>query len=59
MSVLTTLMENYKIANATSNSAAVVFTENDIPESALERRKPVKLRRRSLSSLHLVVWVPL
>ena len=37
MSVLTTLMENYKIANATSNSAAVVFTENDIPESALER----------------------
>ena len=47
------------MANASSNFVAVVFSENDIPEAALERRKPVKLRRRSLSSLDLVVWSPL
>ena len=53
------LMQNCKMANASSNSKAVVLTENDIPGAALERRKPAKLRRRSLSSLDLVVWVPL
>ena len=58
MSVLMALMENRKMANATSTCAAVVFTENDFPEAALERLKPVKLGR-SLSSPNLVVWVPL
>ena len=58
MSILMALMENCKMVNTTSNCAAVVFTENDFPEAALERRKPVKLGR-SLSSPNLVVWVPL
>ena len=53
------LMQNCKMANATSNSTAVVLTENDFPRAALERRNPAKLRRRSLSSLDLVVWTPL
>ena len=52
------LMQNCKMANATSNSTAVVLTENDFPRAALERRNPAKLRR-SLSSLDLVVWTPL
>ena len=42
--------------NATSNF--IVLTESDIPRAALERCKPVKLRRRSLYSLDLVVCVP-
>ena len=53
------LMQNCKMANATSDSTIVVLTENDIPGAALERRKPAKLRRRSLSSLDLVDWAPL
>ena len=52
------LMQNCKMANATSDSTIVVLTENDIPGAALERRKPAKLRR-SLSSLDLVDWAPL
>ena len=59
MSVLMALMENCKLANATSNSAAVVFTEYDVPEAALERRKPVKRRRKSLYSLDLMICKPL
>ena len=60
MSILMSLMQNCKMANyASSNSTAVVLTENDIPGAALERRKPAKLTRRSLSSLDLVVWVPI
>ena len=59
MSVLMAFnMQNCKIANAISNSTAVVLTENDIPGAALERRKPAKLRR-ILSSLELVFWAPL
>ena len=54
MSVLMALMQNCKMANASSNSAAVILIENDIPRAALERHKPAKLRR-SLSSLDLVV----
>ena len=57
MSVLKALTQNCKIANAISNSTAVVVTKNNIPEAALERRKPAKLI--SLSSLELVFWVPL
>ena len=53
------LMQNCKMANASSNYTAVVLTENDIPRAALERRKPAKLRRRSPSSLDLVVGAPL
>ena len=59
MSVLPALMQNCKMANASSNSTAVVLTENDIPGAALERRKPAKFRRRSLPSFDLVVWAPL
>ena len=59
MSVLMALMQNCKMANASSNYTAVVLTENDIPRTALERRKPAKLRRRSPSSLDLVVGAPL
>ena len=44
------------MANATSSSTAIVLTENDIRGAALERCKPAKHRRRSLSSLDLVVW---
>ena len=55
MSVLMALKQNCKIANATSNSTAVILTENDILGAALERRKPAKVRR-SLSSLELVFW---
>ena len=51
------LIQNCKIANATSNSTDVVLTENNIPGAALERRKLAKLR--SLSSLDLVVLAPL
>ena len=58
MSVLPVLMQNCKMANASSNSTAVVLTENDIPGAALERRKPAKFRR-SLPSFDLVVWAPL
>ena len=58
MSVLTAFMQNYKMPNATSNSTDVFLTENDVPGIALERRKPAKLSRRSLSSLDLVVWAP-
>ena len=47
MSILTALMQNCKIANAISNSIAVL-TENGIAGAALERRAPAKLRRRSL-----------
>ena len=47
------------MANATSSSTAIVLTENDIRGAALERCKPAKHRRRSLSSLDLVVWAPL
>ena len=43
MSVLMALMQNCKMASASSNSMAVVLTENDIPGAALERRKPAKL----------------
>ena len=59
MSVLMALMQNCKMTNATSNSMAVVLAETDIPGAALERHKPVKLRRKSLTSLDLVVWAPL
>ena len=56
MDVLKALMQNCKMANATSNSTSVFLTENDIPcRSCLERRKLAKLKRRSLSSLNLVV----
>ena len=34
MSVLMALMQNCKMANATSNSTSVVLTENDIPGAA-------------------------
>ena len=47
MSILTALMQNCKIANAISNSMAVL-TENGIAGAALERHAPAKLRRRSL-----------
>ena len=53
------VLMNCNMANTTSNSTAVVCTENDIPGAALERCKPAKLKRRSLSSLYLVVWAPL
>ena len=59
MSILMALMQNCKMVNTSLNSTAVVLTENDIPGAVLERRKPAKLRRRSLPSLDLVVWVPL
>ena len=52
---LMALMQNCKMANATSNSMAVVLAENDIPGVDLERRKPAKLRRKSLTSLDLVI----
>ena len=58
-SVLMALMQNCKMANGSSNSTAVVLTENDIPGAALERLKSAKLRRRNLSSLALVGWAPL
>ena len=51
MNVLEALIQICKMANATS----VVLTENDIPGAALERRKLAKLKRRSQSSLELVV----
>ena len=57
--VLVALMQNCKMVNATSNFTAVVLTENDITGVVLERTKPAKLRRRSLSSLDLMVWAPL
>ena len=57
MNVLKALIQNCKMANATSNSTSVVLTENDIPGlGCLERRKLAKFKRRSLSSLDLVVW---
>ena len=59
MSVLMALMQNCKMVSTTSNSTAVVLPENDIPGADLERRTPAKLRRKSLSSLDLVVWAPL
>ena len=34
MNVLKALMQNCKMANATSNSTSVVLTENDIPGAA-------------------------
>ena len=48
MSVLMALglMQNCKMANASSNAMAVVPTENDITGAALERCKPVKLNRK-------------
>ena len=58
MSILMALIQNCRMANASSNSTAVVFTENDIPGATFEMRKPAKLRRRSLSSLDLVVCAP-
>ena len=51
-------MQNCKMANASSNYTAVVLTENDIPGAVLARTKAAKLRRRSLSSLDLMVWAP-
>ena len=58
-SVLMALIQNCKMANASSKSTAVVLTVNDIPGAASERSKPAKLRKRSLPSLDLVVWAPL
>ena len=34
MNVVKALMQNCKMANATSNSTSVVLTENDIPGTA-------------------------
>ena len=55
MDILMALMQNCKMVNATSNSTAIVLTENDIPGVALESCKPTKLGKRSLFSLDLVV----
>ena len=54
MNVLDSLIQNCEMANASSNSTSVVITESDIT-GALERHKLSKLKRRSLSSLDLVV----
>ena len=54
MNLLKALIQNCKIANATSNSTSVVL-ENMNPRSCLESRKLAKLKRRSPSSLDSVV----
>ena len=58
MSALKALIQNCKMANATSNYTAVVFTENDIPRAALEdanlknlKKKPVYSRLGGLGAI--------
>ena len=59
MNILKALIQNCKMANATSNSTSVVLTENDIPGAAQKDANLQNLKEEACPASTWWFWAPL
>ena len=59
MNILKALIQNCKMANATSNSTSVVLTDNDIPGAAQKDANLQNLKEEACPVSTWWFWAPL